>query len=44
MRVKLISIREKDKLMEVYADRFLYKESIDIYGCYIKILTDIKVC
>jgi len=40
--VKLISIEEKDALMEKYSDRFLYEERADIYGCCIKLLTDIK--
>jgi len=40
--VKLISIEEKDALMEKYGDRFLYEERADIYGCCIKLLTDIK--
>lgn len=40
--VKLISIEEKDALMEKYVDRFLYEERADIYGCCIKLLTDIK--
>ncbi|MBS7647744.1 aldolase, partial [Candidatus Bathyarchaeota archaeon] len=40
--VKLISIEEKDKLMEKYGERLLYEERADIYGCCIKLLTDIK--
>lgn len=40
--VKLISIEEKDGLMENYGDRFLYEVKADIYGCCIKLLTDIK--
>lgn len=40
--VKLISIEEKDKLMEKYGGRLLYEERADIYGCCIKLLTDIK--
>ena len=40
--VKLISIQEKDRLMEKYSDRLLYEERADIYGCCIKLLTDIK--
>ncbi|MBS7640229.1 MAG: aldolase [Candidatus Bathyarchaeia archaeon] len=38
--VKLISIEEKDKLMEKYSGRFLYEVKADIYGCCIKLLTD----
>ncbi|MCP8304309.1 MAG: aldolase [archaeon] len=40
--VELISIEDRDKLMEKYSDRFLYEERADIYGCCIKLLTDIK--
>jgi hypothetical protein len=40
--VNLISIEDKDRLMEKYSDRFLYEERADIYGCCIKLLTDIK--
>lgn len=40
--VELISIEERDKLMEKYEDRFLYEERADIYGCCIKLLTDVK--
>jgi len=40
--IKLISIEEKDALMERYSDRFLYEERADIYGCCIKLLTDIR--
>ncbi|MFW6110914.1 MAG: HPr kinase/phosphorylase [Thermoproteota archaeon] len=40
--VELISIEDKDLLMEEYKERFLYEERVDIYGCCIKLLTDIK--
>jgi len=40
--VELVSIQEKEKLMEMYKDRILYEEKADIYGCCIKLLTDIK--
>ncbi len=40
--VKMISIEEKDRLMEKYGERLLYEERADIYGCCIKLLTDIK--
>ena len=40
--VKLISIEEKDRFMEKYGERLLYEERADIYGCCIKLLTDIK--
>jgi len=29
-------------LMEKYGDRLLYEERADIYGCCIKLLTDVK--
>ncbi|MGB9959750.1 MAG: HPr kinase/phosphorylase [Candidatus Bathyarchaeales archaeon] len=38
----MISIEEKDRLMEKYGERILYEERADIYGCCIKLLTDIK--
>ncbi len=40
--VKLVSIDEKNRLMEKYGDYLLYEERADIYGCCIKLLTDIK--
>jgi hypothetical protein len=40
--VELISINDKDKLTEKYEDRFLYDERADIYGCCVKLLTDVK--
>ena len=40
--VELISINDKNKLTEKYEDRFLYEEKADIYGCCIKLLTDVK--
>ncbi|MEM2239001.1 MAG: aldolase [Candidatus Bathyarchaeia archaeon] len=40
--VKLISIEEKDALMGKYGERFLYEEKADVYGCCIKLLTDIR--
>lgn len=39
---ELISIEDRNRLMEKYEDRFLYEERADIYGCCIKLLTDIK--
>ncbi len=41
-RVKPISIEEKDRLMEKYGERLLYEERADIYGCCIKLLTDMR--
>ncbi|MCX8170851.1 MAG: aldolase [Candidatus Bathyarchaeota archaeon] len=40
--IELLPIEEKDRLMEKYGERFLYEERADIYGCCIKLLTDIK--
>ena len=40
--VDLFSIKDKGALMEKYAERLLYEERADIYGCCIKLLTDIK--
>jgi len=40
--VQPVTMEEKEKLMEKYKDRFLYEERADIYGCCIKLLTDIK--
>jgi len=39
--VRLISIEERDRLLEKYSQRFLYEERADIYGCCIKLLTDL---
>jgi hypothetical protein len=41
-RVELISIDEKHALFEKYKGRILYEEKADIYGCCIKLLTDLK--
>jgi len=40
--VEPISIEEKNSLMERYGERLLYEERADIYGCCIKLLTDMK--
>jgi hypothetical protein len=40
--VRLISIEERNRLMERYEERFLYEEKADIYGCCIKHLTDLR--
>jgi hypothetical protein len=39
--VRLISIEERDRLLEKYSPRFLYEQRADIYGCCIKLLTDL---
>ncbi len=40
--IKLISLFDRDELMKRYEDRFLYEEKAEIYGCCIKLLTDLK--
>jgi hypothetical protein len=40
--VKLIDVRERDRLIEKYRDRVLFENKADIYGCCIKLLTDIE--
>jgi len=40
--IKLISIDERDRLMQRYGGRFLYEEKAEIFGCCIKLLTDLK--
>ena len=40
--VKLITPDEKDILLKNYEDRFLYTSKADVYGCCIKLLTDIE--
>src|SRR4030067_1633905 len=40
--VKLITPDEKNKLLKDYEDRLLYTHKADVYGCCIKLLTDIE--
>jgi hypothetical protein len=40
--VELISPEEKDRLYEKYEDRFLYTNKAEIYGCGVKLLTDLE--
>jgi hypothetical protein len=40
--VQLIDTREKDSLYEQYETRFLYTRKAGIYGCCIKLLTEIE--
>lgn len=40
--VQLISPEEKARLYENYENRFLYTNKADIYGCCIKLLTDME--
>ena len=40
--VQLITPEEKDKLYENYESRFFYTKKADIYGCCVKLLTEIE--
>ncbi|HKZ88367.1 MAG TPA: hypothetical protein VJ066_04315 [Candidatus Bathyarchaeia archaeon] len=40
--VQIISPEEKDKLYQTYQDRFLYTNKAEIYGCCIKLLTEVE--
>ena len=40
--VQLISPEEKDRLYQSYEDRFLYTSKAEIYGCCVKLLTEIE--
>lgn len=39
--VQLIDVKEKDRLYEKYEKRFLYTRKASVYGCCVKLLTDI---
>ncbi len=39
--VQIITPEEKDELYEKYEDRFLYTNKADIYGCCVKLLTEL---
>ncbi|MEM1689819.1 MAG: hypothetical protein QXX33_05055 [Candidatus Hadarchaeales archaeon] len=41
-KVELISPDEKDRLFEEYSGRLLYQDKANIYGCCIKLLTDVR--
>jgi hypothetical protein len=41
-RVQLIDVEEKDRLFEEYEKRNLYTRKASIYGCCIKLLTDVE--
>lgn len=41
-KVSLASIEERDRLMERFGERLIYEEKADIYGCCIKLLTDLR--
>ncbi|MHA1238053.1 MAG: HPr kinase/phosphorylase [Candidatus Odinarchaeia archaeon] len=38
--LKIISIKERDRIFREYEDRFLYEKKADIYGTCIKLITD----
>ncbi|MCJ7761469.1 aldolase, partial [Candidatus Bathyarchaeota archaeon] len=40
--VELISIEKKDELTQLYSKEVHYEERADIYGCCIKLLTNLK--
>jgi hypothetical protein len=40
--VQLISLEQKDKLLRDYEDRLLYTSKADVYGCCVKLLTDVE--
>jgi hypothetical protein len=40
--VQLITPEEKDKLYQNYENRFLYTNKAEIYGCCVKLLTEIE--
>ncbi|MBM4236930.1 MAG: hypothetical protein FJ151_00395 [Euryarchaeota archaeon] len=39
---EIISPEEKDRLFELFQERFLYTKKAEIYGCCLKLLTDIE--
>jgi len=41
-KVQLIDVEEKDRLYEKYEKRYLYTRKASIYGCCIKLLTDVE--
>ncbi len=41
-RVQLIDPEEKDQLLKEYEPKFLYTSKADIYGCCVKLLTDLE--
>jgi len=40
--VQLISLQEKEELYKKYEHRFLYTNKADVYGCCIKLLTEVE--
>jgi hypothetical protein len=40
--VQLINMQEKERLYQAYEDRFLYTNKAEIYGCCLKLLTDLR--
>jgi len=41
-RTQLIAVEEKDRLLEKYKDKLLYTKKADVYGCCVKLLTDVE--
>jgi hypothetical protein len=41
-QVHLINQEEKDRLLKQYEARYLYSSKADVYGCCVKLLTDIE--
>lgn len=41
-KIQLINTREKDSLYEKYEKRYMYTRKASIYGCCIKLLTDVE--
>lgn len=41
-RTQLIGVEEKNRLLEKYQDRLLYTSKADVYGCCVKLLTDVE--
>jgi len=40
--VQIITPQEKEKLFQQYENRFLYTDKAEVYGCCIKLLTEVK--
>lgn len=40
--VELIDVGEKDRLYEAFESRFLYTRKVEVYGCCIKLLTEVE--
>ncbi len=40
--VQIITPQEKEKLFQQYENRFLYTDKAEVYGCCVKLLTEVK--